>query len=441
MVRYLVTLAPVATVQAVESALTEVEGASVQRFSRSLGGFVVEAPEGSESRLAAVAGVSTAKPEEEVKLLNQVSGVGAPVPETVTGEKKTPAETEAGPLTGATDTVTHIRAPKAHREVGVTGEGIIAANLDTGACGQSFAADRRREGYSAVEDESDPWTDGNGHGSFTLGIMAGGPETPGLETGVAPGADLYPVKVLNSEGGGTTADIVEGFDAIFALADKNPYTPIIINNSWGFGDICEGRCGSAVTAAVNNLTDLPNVFVVFAAGNSGLRCGSVCDGSSVGIAGPNSVNNVLTVAATGADGFPDRLHDYSSRGGPTASCGDRKPDVAAPIFGTVPWRCGESNIGNYGGTSGACPHVAGTVGLVVAAAKGIPPDTEGFTAVRASGGEWNACRGHGNIDAVAAIKNLEEVKAAGINVMTIGGAVMASVAISGLVRRYTDWLN
>ena len=52
------------------------------------------------------------------------------------------------------------------------------------------------------------------------------------------------------------------------------------------------------------------------------------------------------------------------------------------FYGTVPWGCDARDIGNLGGTSGACPHVAGAVALATAAANGVPPASDVFDALR-----------------------------------------------------------
>nr|QBN22404.1 peptidase S8 and S53, subtilisin, kexin, sedolisin [uncultured archaeon]UVT38851.1 peptidase S8 and S53, subtilisin, kexin, sedolisin [uncultured bacterium] len=349
------------------------------------------------------------------------------------GEEKRPAAAEEGPVSDVTGSIQYVGA----RGAGETGAGAIAINLDTGACPDQFSAGRRMDGYNATDEEG-PWSDGHGHGSYTLGIMAGDRRTQGVDKGgVAPGTDLYPVKVLNSKGEGTTGMVIEALDAVIALAENNPGRPVVVNNSWGISR-CSGLCGSPLTKAVSRVADVPNVYMVFAAGNMGMKCGQGC--SDTGISGPNSLNNVLTVAATGRNGYPEKLHRYSSRGGEEASCGSRKPDVAAPIYGTVPWGCGARDIGNLGGTSGACPHVAGAVALATAAANGVPPASDVFDALRetAEGKKWDGCRGHGVIDAGAAVDTVSTggIKIAGMSPSTVAGAILASVALTGLTRKY-----
>lgn len=179
---------------------------------------------------------------------------------------------------------------------------------------------------------------------------------------------------------------------------------ILAHNSWGFPE-CEGICSHPVTTAIASAADHPNVIQVFAAGNeaSGITgCGQECDGSTPGISGPNSLSNVITVAATGRNGQPAAIQDYSSRGSSgEVACGQRKPDVAAPIFGETPFGCGQRDMGNGGGTSAACPQVAGAVGLLADARASISTASARAGLQAASNDvdppDFDGCTGSGNI--------------------------------------------
>lgn len=185
---------------------------------------------------------------------------------------------------------------------------------------------------------------------------------------------------------------------------------VLLHNSWGFPE-CEGICQHPVTQAVASAADHPDVIQVFAAGNeaSGVTgCGQECDGSTPGISGPNSLSNVITVAASGRNGEPAEMQAYSSRGGPgPVSCGDRKPDVTAPVFGRMPYGCGDRDMGNGGGTSAACPEVAGVIGQVASATG--ETDAAAIRSILAAAtddiepGNFDGCSGDGLIDAPAAV--------------------------------------
>jgi len=58
---------------------------------------------------------------------------------------------------------------------------------------------------------SKKWNDDNGHGTHVVGIIAGRNNSIGV-IGVAPGAELYAVKVLDQFGGGSISDVIEGIE-------------------------------------------------------------------------------------------------------------------------------------------------------------------------------------------------------------------------------------
>lgn len=368
-----------------------------------------------------------------------------PIPQ---GESAKPAQPE-GPIRNATDSLTFTGARALH-EQGITGESIIAVVVDTGSCANSFREDRQLAGADLTGQE-DPWTPLSGHGGMTMGIMAGDDQTPGIDTGFLPAADLFPIKTTLA-----ASELMQAQDIIIGLAEDNPEKTVVVNNSWGFPE-CTGICQHPVTGAINNSAQHERVIQVIAAGNEGgeavTACGAGCDGSSVGISGPNSLPTLVTVAASGENGKPEEIQGYSSRGGPgEVSCGERKPDVTAPVFGTMPFECDERDMGNNGGTSAACPQVAGGIGLIAdsrtgrvttaAANQGL---TETAAPINPSG--FDGCSGAGNIqiDAAANVaegdggNGGEVVKAdLGGTVGVVGASLGLSALAGAALRRAVD---
>lgn len=319
---------------------------------------------------------------------------GTTIPDLSPGERA--AEGEVGPIDDADASVAFANALDLHDQ-GITGQSVIAVNLDTGVCEHQFAASRRLAGADLTGND-DPYADPPGHGSYTMGLFAGGAETGGIEHGFVPGADIFPIRSTLAG-----SELIQAQDIIVDLAESTG-RPVIVNNSIGF-EQCTGLCDHPVTDAVQTAASHPRVIQVWAAGNQAGDCGQGC--SDTGISGPNSLDNVITVGATGHDGQPDDLHGYSSRGGSDASCGTNKPDVTAPIFGWVPWACDRINVENGGGTSGACPQVAGTVALMVDAIGEMRSVKAAVAAIEQTarqfqGSGWNGCTGHGNVDTAAA---------------------------------------
>lgn len=101
-------------------------------------------------------------------------------------------------------------AREAREAFSVNGEGMTVAVLDTGLNSEHVDfAGRISTQYNATDDnggDSDDATDGQGHGTNVGGIIVAG----GDHTGIAPKANIIPVKVLTNTGSGSWASIIEG---------------------------------------------------------------------------------------------------------------------------------------------------------------------------------------------------------------------------------------
>lgn len=331
--------------------------------------------------------------------------------------------------------VTSLGAKALHGD-GVTGESIIAVVVDTGLCPEAFEEERRLGGLD-LSPTDDPWDPISGHGGMTGGILAGSEQTTGIDVGFLPDADVYPIKTTFA-----ASELLLAQDTIVELAEENPQKTILVNNSWGFIE-CGGVCGHPITNAVDRAARRRDVIQVFAAGNQAEQCGTACDGSTPGINGPNSLRSVVTVGATGANGQAEVLHDYSARGAEGEfNCGRRKPDLTAPTFGLVPWGCGERAMGNGGGTSAACPMVAGAMGLLAETV-----DDPGTNRLRAAlqdtatsiANGFDACTGDGNARVDAAAGNvpppMEPVTEAGFGSHRVLAVGLAAGLAGAMLRR------
>ena len=104
--------------------------------------------------------------------------------------------------------VGRINAQQVHA-TGNRGEGSKVAVLDTGSWRGHPDLTRAGE-YHAISPGT-PVTDGNGHGSHTHGTI--GSQINGVgSVGVAPGASIYPVKVLDDNGSGSWSTIIIAVD-------------------------------------------------------------------------------------------------------------------------------------------------------------------------------------------------------------------------------------
>ncbi|MEE6258562.1 S8 family peptidase [Plantactinospora sonchi] len=193
---------------------------------------------------------------------------------------------------------------------------------------------RAVSGYDAVDGGSAD--DCNGHGTHVAGTVAG------TSYGVAKGARIYGVRVLNCSGSGTNAQVVGGIDWVTA----NAVRPAVANMSLG------GGANTAIDNAVNNSINAGITYVV-AAGNGntlGVRQ-NACNYS------PARVPNAITVGATQSN---DAAASFSNFG----TC----VDILAPgVSITSAWYTGNSATNTISGTSMASPHVAGAAALVLSA--------------------------------------------------------------------------
>jgi subtilisin family serine protease len=259
--------------------------------------------------------------------------------------------------------LTMVEAPRVWKELGVTGQGVVVGQSDTGVQGDhpELAGQYRGKGGQNDYNWLDPWngskqpSDIAGHGTHTLGSILG------KHVGVAPGATwIGCVNLARNLGNPSVylncmqfmlAPFPEGGDP---LRDGDPSRGAeVLNNSWGCPWV-EGCDPASLEPAVKALRDA-GIFVVVSAGNSGFSgCGSVTDPLAI-------YGEVYSVGAVGQNGL---LADFSSKGPVTVDGSNRlKPDIAAPGDGVLSSWPGNSYY-VASGTSMAGPHVVGVVALM-----------------------------------------------------------------------------
>ena len=217
------------------------------------------------------------------------------------------------------------------------GAGVVVAVVDTGVAPAPDLDGRLLPGWNVLARSEDA-ADDNGHGTHVAGTVAEVGGNGLAESGVAPEASILPVKVLDSTGAGSDADVAAG---IVWAADHGAR---IINLSLG------GSQPSTVLADGVAYARTRGVLIVAAAGN---------DGGAVGV--PARLAGVIAVGAVD-----------STRVRAPFSAGGRALDLVAPGVDILQQTL--DGVGGYAdrswsGTSMASPQVAGVAALALAAGR------------------------------------------------------------------------
>ncbi len=210
--------------------------------------------------------------------------------------------------------------------------------------------------------------DDNGHGTHVAGTAAAKDDGNSV-VGVAPGARLYAVKVLNSAGSGSTSQIVCGIDWVTARASTIEAANMSLGGSSSLGSI--STCTSSFDPMHRAICRSVSAGVTYAvaAGNSAANANNFV---------PATYSEVITVSA---------LADFNGLpgGGAAATCRADQDDTFADFsnFGSdidliAPGVCILSTYAGGGlntlsGTSMATPHVTGAAALYKSINPGATP--------------------------------------------------------------------
>jgi subtilisin family serine protease len=193
----------------------------------------------------------------------------------------------------------------------------------------------------------DPPGDCYGHGTHVAGTIAAIDNVRDV-VGVAPGAPLTDVKVLDCAGSGSASTIIKGIDWVTANAAK----PAIANLS------ISGPASQAVDDAVSKSAS-SGVFYSVAAGNDGRRA---CNYSPAR-AGAGTNNGIVTTAAINSLGAEPSWSNYG-----------KCVDIWAPGTSILSTKFGGGTT-TMSGTSTAAPHVGGTGALYLSSHTAAAPAT------------------------------------------------------------------
>ncbi len=170
----------------------------------------------------------------------------------------------------------------------ITGEGYNIAILDTGIR-SSHRGLRDKVVYEANFTSSPTVEDVFNHGTAVAWVAVGGRDVEGEEQGLAPGARVMNIKVLDDDGSGTTESVVLGIEHVIKLREEHPglddpLRPGCINLSLGSEDT--GDPDDPLRVACRALIDY-GTGAVASCGNSGPNPGTItspaCDPLVIGI--------------------------------------------------------------------------------------------------------------------------------------------------------------
>lgn len=327
-------------------------------YTSALGGFSAKLTPQQASEIAADPSVSSVLPDEPVSAADDtLDGIAGRVRTTTNPtDRVQPGVRRVGArssrILGVSAASSWVNA-----DVAIIDTGIETDHPDLNVVG----------GYNCTGRNRDRWGDRNGHGTHVAGIVGALDNRFGV-TGVAPGARLWSVKVLDRHGHGYLSWVVCGVDWVTAQRDHGRPLIEVANMSLSFNlrGANDAACGEAshdmLHMAICRSVAAGTVYVA-AAGN---------DSHNARRNRPAAYDEVITVSA---------LADYDGRGGgrgrPSA-CPYWSPeaDDAFARFSNygqdidliAPGKCVLSTyIGKryawMSGTSMAAPHVSGAVAI------------------------------------------------------------------------------
>jgi subtilisin len=265
--RYIVMLkAGTDTVATVGRVATRADVRADRTFSRAVRGFTASLDASQRRALLKDPNVQAIVPDEIIHLTAQTTPTGV----SRVGAKLSPVAN----INGLDDRV--------DADVAIVDTG-IGPHPDLNIAG----------GYNCSTPDRAAWADNNGHGTHVAGTVAALDNDFGV-VGVAPGARLWAVKILNGDGYGYLSWYVCGLDWVLAQRDPNDSSrPLIeaVNMSVAKAGTDDANCG------LSNADILHQAICRLVVGGITVVAAAANDGASATHRVPAAYNEVITVSA------------------------------------------------------------------------------------------------------------------------------------------------
>jgi subtilisin family serine protease len=359
-------------------------GAQIDRiFTRALRGYTAQMTAKVARKVAADPRVRAVTLDRRIQAADQetppgIARVGAPNSDTEAGDGSGDVDADIAVLDTGIDVD--------HPDLNVVGgtdcvtRGLLGGPL--GARQASLGAEAADPAPSPepLTDPSD-YDDTRGHGTHIAGIAAARDNGVGI-VGVAPGARLWAVRVLDSRGNGSLGTLVCGIEWVTAHADVIDVANMSLSgldpdHGCQDGALHEAICGSVAAG----------VTYTVAAGNAG----EDADGYS-----PASYNEVITVSALadfdgepggkGINATPLTCPGVDDEFAPFSNFGPDVDIVAPGVCIVSTWMRG--GYTQLTGTSQAAAHVAGAAALYRAAHPKATPAQVRAALIAAGSKDW-----------------------------------------------------
>lgn len=223
------------------------------------------------------------------------------------------------------------------------------------------------------------YNDGNGHGTHVAGTIAAKDDGAGV-VGVAPGARIWSVRVLNNAGSGSWSSVICGVDWVTANRDIIE----VANMSLGGGGSDTGCDDGGLHQAICRSVAAGVTYAV-AAGNSS-------DDAANHV--PAAYDEVITVSAladfdgkAGGLGSPTCRTDVDDTFADFSNFGADVDLIAPGVCINSTWKGG--GYKTISGTSMASPHVAGAAALYKAGNPAATPQQVKEALLLAGNLDWN----------------------------------------------------